>query len=170
MLFSLIRLVYISWTRAEKFKSFWLLTVYVKLPRHFSIYCMSFSSRSKYHNWCNIHLKSESVTGQPASKLVIMTKLSGGSQTVILALRMKVFAYTILKHYSQTMFTKTVRLLRSGFRSGSVHGRPVSWDNCGWVFLVKLRVSSFPDRFLHYAWTQHSQPIPTLLSQGCMRV
>ena len=108
-------MVYISWTCAEKFKSFWLLMVYVILPRCFSLHCVSFGSRSKHHNWCNIHLKCKSITDQMASKSVIMRKLPVSSRTVVLVLRMKVFAKTILEHYSQTMFTKTVRILRSGF-------------------------------------------------------
>ena len=38
-------------------------------------------------------------------------------------------------------------------RPGSVHSGSVSQDDCGRVFSDKLRVSSFPDRFPHYAWT-----------------
>ena len=32
---------------------------------------------------------------------------------------------------------------------GSVHSGSASWDDCGWMFLDKLSVSSFPDRFPH---------------------
>ena len=39
------------------------------------------------------------------------------------------------------------------FWPGSVYSDSVSWDGCDWVFPDKLRVSSFPDRFPHYAWT-----------------
>ena len=39
------------------------------------------------------------------------------------------------------------------FMAGSVHGGSASWDDCGRMFLDELRVSSFPDRFPHYAWT-----------------
>ena len=39
------------------------------------------------------------------------------------------------------------------FRQKSVHGGSASWDNCDWVFLDELRVSSFLDRFPHSAWT-----------------
>ena len=39
------------------------------------------------------------------------------------------------------------------FRSGSVHSGLASWDDCGRLFPDELCVSSFPDRFLHYAWT-----------------
>ena len=98
---------------AQNFKSFW--TVYTKLPHHFYLFCLPFGSHSKHHNPCNIHLKSESVTGQPASKLVVMRKLPGSSQTVVLVLKMKVFAKTVLKHFLQTMFMKTVYILRSSF-------------------------------------------------------
>ena len=40
------------------------------------------------------------------------------------------------------------------FRPGLVHSGSVSWDNCGQTFPEKLRVSSSPDRFPHYA--QHA--------------
>ena len=37
--------------------------------------------------------------------------------------------------------------------TGSVHSGSESRDKCGRLFSDKLRVSSFPDRFPHYAWT-----------------
>ena len=43
-----------------------------------------------------------------------MTKLPGSSRTVLLVLRTKVFANTLLERYSQAMLTKTVRILRTG--------------------------------------------------------
>ena len=39
------------------------------------------------------------------------------------------------------------------FSPGSVRSDPASWDNCDQVFTDELHVSSFPDRFPHYAWT-----------------
>ena len=39
------------------------------------------------------------------------------------------------------------------FLPGLVHSGFASWDDCGQMFPDKLRVSWFPDRFLHYAWT-----------------
>ena len=39
------------------------------------------------------------------------------------------------------------------FRPGSVHRGSARWDECGRVFPDELRVSSFPYRFPHYAWT-----------------
>ena len=51
---------------------------------------------------------------RPASKSVNMTNIPGSSRTVVFALRTKVLAKTILEHYSQTTFTKTVRILRIG--------------------------------------------------------
>ena len=39
------------------------------------------------------------------------------------------------------------------FMPGSVHSGSASWDDCGQMFLDKLRVSSFLERFPHYAWT-----------------
>ena len=77
--------------------------VHVKLLHCFSLYCLSFGSSSKHHNQSNIHLKSELITGQLASKLVVMRKLPGSSWTVVFVLRTKVFA-------------KTVRILKSSFR------------------------------------------------------
>ena len=38
------------------------------------------------------------------------------------------------------------------FRPGSVLSGSASWDDCGRKFPDKLRVSSFPDGFPHYAW------------------
>ena len=37
-------------------------------------------------------------------------------------------------------------------RPGSVHSGSASWDDCDSVFSDELHVSSFPDRFQHYAW------------------
>ena len=39
------------------------------------------------------------------------------------------------------------------FRPWSVHSGSGSWDDCDRMFPDKLRVSSFPDRFLHSTWT-----------------
>ena len=39
------------------------------------------------------------------------------------------------------------------FSPRSVHSGSASWDDCDRMFTDKLRVSSFPDRFSHYAWT-----------------
>ena len=39
------------------------------------------------------------------------------------------------------------------FRPGSVHIGSASWEDCDRVFPDELHVSSFPDRFLHSAWT-----------------
>ena len=39
------------------------------------------------------------------------------------------------------------------FWPGSVHSSSMNRDNIGQMFPGKLRVSSFPDRFPHYAWT-----------------
>ena len=41
--------------------------------------------------------------------------------------------------------------LNSLFMPGSVHSGPASLDDCGLTFLDKLRVSSFANRFPHYA-------------------
>ena len=89
---------------------------YTKLLCCFSLYCLSFGSHSKHHNQCNIHLKSESITGQLALKLVIMTNYFGSSWTFVFVLRMKEFANAILEHYWQTVLTKTVCALRIGLR------------------------------------------------------
>ena len=39
------------------------------------------------------------------------------------------------------------------FMPASIHSGSASWDHCGRMFSDKLRVSSFPKRFPHYAWT-----------------
>ena len=91
--------------------------IYSKLPHHFSLFCVSFGSHSKHHYCCNIHLKSESITGQLASKSVIMTKLPGSSRTVVFVLfllRMKVLRI-LFSNTSQTVFMKTVHILRTSF-------------------------------------------------------
>ena len=40
------------------------------------------------------------------------------------------------------------------FMPGSVHSGSESWDDWSRTFPGKLRVSSFPDWFPHYAWTR----------------
>ena len=45
------------------------------------------------------------------------------------------------------------RTLISLFMPKSVQSGSASCDDCGRMFPDKLRVSSFPDRFPHYAWT-----------------
>ena len=47
----------------------------------------------------------------------------------------------------------SLRTLIPLFRPGSVHSGYASWDDCDRVFPDDLRVSLFPDRFPHYAWT-----------------
>ena len=44
------------------------------------------------------------------------------------------------------------RTLSPLFTPGSVHSGSAIWDDCGRMFPDRLRVSSFPDRFPHYAW------------------
>ena len=48
-----------------------------------------------------------------------MTNLPGSCWTVVIVLRTKVFAKTFLEHYSQTMFTKIVRMLRTGLKGNN---------------------------------------------------
>ena len=47
----------------------------------------------------------------------------------------------------------SLRKLVPLFTPGLVHSGSASLDDCGRMFPDKLRVSSFPDRFAHYAWT-----------------
>ena len=47
----------------------------------------------------------------------------------------------------------SLRTLIPRFMPGSVHSGSASRDDCGRMFPDKLRVSSLPDMFLHYAWT-----------------
>ena len=42
---------------------------------------------------------------------------------------------------------------------GSVHSGSATWDDCDWVFLEELRVSSFLDRFPHYTCTAAVSPL-----------
>ena len=63
------------------------------------------------NNHYNIHLQSELITAQPASKSVIMTKVPSSSQPIIFVSRMKVFMNTIFEHYSQKVYMKTVSIL-----------------------------------------------------------
>ena len=90
--------------------------IYTELPYHSSLFCLHFGSPSKHHNCCNIYLKSEPITSQPILKSVIVTKLPGSSQTVVFVFRTKMFANTILRRHSQTMFMKTVCILRTLLR------------------------------------------------------
>ena len=91
---------------------------------------LSFGSRRKHHNRCNIHSKLESITGQPASKSVVMTKLPGSSRTLVFVLRTKAFANTILEHYSQTVFAKTVRILRTDLSNAKCENEVLYVDTC----------------------------------------
>ena len=75
-----------------------------------SFLILSFGSCSKHHNRCNIHLNSESITGQPALKLVVMASLLGSSRTVVFLLKEQ----SVCKYYLQTMFMQTVCILRMG--------------------------------------------------------
>ena len=45
------------------------------------------------------------------------------------------------------------RTLIPHFMPGSVHSGSAGWDDCGRMIPDKLRVSSFPNWFPHYAWT-----------------
>ena len=57
------------------------------------------------------------------------------------------------------------------FKQGSVHSGSATSDDSGRVFPDELRVRSFPVRFLTMMPGQrHSQPTPTWLGQGCVRV
>ena len=58
------------------------------------------------------------------------------------------------------------RKLIPQFRPGSVHSGSASCDDCDRVFPDKLRVSSFPDRFLHSAWTTAKSAHPDFDGSG----
>ena len=47
----------------------------------------------------------------------------------------------------------SLRSLIPLFRPGSVHSGSASWGDCDQVFPDELRMSSFPNRFPHSAWT-----------------
>ena len=64
--------------------------------------------------------------------------------------------YSIIHSPPALFFSKveiSSRTLIPLFMPGSVHNGSASWDDCGWMFHDKLRVSSFPGRFPHHAWT-----------------
>ena len=56
------------------------------------------------------------------------------------------------------------------FRPGSVHIGSASCDDCDQVFPDKLRVSLFPDRFPHYAWTAAESAHSDFTGQRSLRV
>ena len=62
----------------------------------------------------------------------------------------------VLSHLAPWLFFFKVeispRTLIPLFRLGSVHIGSASWDDSDPAFPDELRVSSFPDRFPHYAW------------------
>ena len=70
------------------------------------------------------------------------------------------------------------RMSLSLFRLGSAHSDSASWDDCSWIFPDELRVSSFPwwvpvlclHSIARTMPVHHSQPTPTVLGQGCMRL
>ena len=65
----------------------------------------------------------------------------------------RVFDHSVLACAFSFKVEISSRTLIPLFRSGSVHSGSTSWDHCGRMFPDRLRVSSFPDRFPHYAWT-----------------
>ena len=50
------------------------------------------------------------------------------------------------------------RTLILPFVPGTVHSGSATSDDCGRIFPDRLSVSSFPDRFPHYAWTAAQLP------------
>ena len=72
-----------------------------------------------------------------------MTNLPGSSQTVVFVLRMKVFANTILEHYLQTVFAKTVCILSTSFTRGVWRRHERGIHHCNWQVLVTLASGIF---------------------------
>ena len=105
----------ICWTGALNFKSLW--TVYVKCLRRFALYCLSFGSRSKHHNRCSIHFRSESITGQPASKPVVMTT-SGQFLDSCSCIRNESVCECCSTALFAKMFMKTLHILRTCVTNG----------------------------------------------------
>ena len=82
---------------------------------------------SKHHNHCNFHLKSESITGQPTSKLVVMRKLSLGR-----------FFYnkkkSVCKDCSRTLLANNVYEDCSYINAASAELSLCMLSSPGWVF------------------------------------
>ena len=57
------------------------------------------------------------------------------------------FVFFVVVFLVEIIFRTLIRL----FTPGLVHSGSASWDDCKRVFPDELRVSSFPDRFRHYA-------------------
>ena len=79
--------------------------IYVKLLCRFSLYRLSLGSHSKHHNHFNIHLKFDSLTGQPALKFVVMRKLPESSRTVGFCIKNE----SVWEDYSRTLFANNVQ-------------------------------------------------------------
>ena len=60
------------------------------------------------------------------------------------------FSFLFFFFFLMEISSRTLILI---FMPGSVYSGWASWDDCSRIFNDKLRVSSFPDRFQHYAWT-----------------
>ena len=80
-------------------------------------------------------------------RLITLAKLLGECSTIHSpsALFFFSFFFFAVEVRSRTLIPLSV--------PGSVDSGSVSWDDCGRMFPEKLRVSSFPDRFPHNAWT-----------------
>ena len=95
-------------------KSFW--TVYAKLPCCFSLFCLPFGSRSKHHNHCNIHLRSESITGNFEIRRHHKTFRQFLDSCSCIKSESVCKYYSHVAYYTRMMFTKSVCVLRTGFR------------------------------------------------------
>ena len=73
----------------------------------FQLFCLPFGCCSEHCNCCNIHLKFESIAGQLQNQLS-WQNFGAVLRQVFFVLTAKVFGNTVLKHYSQTMCTRTL--------------------------------------------------------------
>ena len=105
----------ISWVM--KFKRCW--TVNARFTHRFSLSCLTFGSCSKRHDLCNIHLKSESTTGQ------LRNQSSRQNFREVLGLFFFFFLEneSVCEYYSRTLLANIAHVncsfsikLRTGFR------------------------------------------------------
>ena len=100
-----------------------------------------------------IRLWREAVFSSHRMHFMVVVVVAFPSLTKILGVFDHLFSacdFFLLLFLSEDWLARTNSTL---YMTGCVHSGSASWDDCGWMFPDKLRVSSFPDRVPHYAWT-----------------
>ena len=112
--------------------SFRLGWVYCEFHSH----CRTFRHHADSHHW-----RTANVGGGGS----IFSRLWGFWENVLTIRSMPAPSFLLVEISSYALIPL--------FMPGSVHSRSASWDDCGRMFPDKFCVSSFLDRFPHYAWT-----------------